>query len=64
MPDHLKDSHYAGAQKLGHGLGYQYPHDHADGWVEQQYLPDVLKDKQYYRPTPRDKNKVVKKYRG
>ena len=64
VPDHLKDSHYAGAQKLGHGLGYQYPHDHADGWVEQQYLPDVLKDKQYYRPTPRDKNKVVKKYRG
>ena len=64
VPDHLKDSHYAGAQKLGHGLGYQYPHDHADGWVEQQYLPDVLKDKQYYRPTPRDKNKVVNKYRG
>ncbi len=45
VPDHLKDSHYAGAQKLGHGLNYRYPHDYPEGWVEQQYLPDLLKTK-------------------
>jgi len=46
VPDHLKDSHYPGAQKLGHGTGYKYPHDHG-GYVEQEYLP---KKKKYYKP--------------
>lgn len=63
VPDHLKDSHYAGAQKLGHGLNYRYPHDYPEGWVEQQYLPDLLKTKRYYQPNERDQHKVVKKYR-
>ena len=48
IPAHLKDGHYAGAQKLGHAVGYIYPHSCPDRWVEQQYLPDPLKDKVYY----------------
>ena len=46
VPNHLKDSHYPGAKKLGHGEGYKYPHDYG-GYVEQEYLP---KKKKYYKP--------------
>ncbi|MGB9715160.1 MAG: replication-associated recombination protein A [Thermodesulfovibrionales bacterium] len=46
VPDHLKDSHYQGAKKLGHGIGYKYPHDYG-GYVKQDYLP---KKKKYYKP--------------
>lgn len=49
VPDHLKDAHYQGANKLGRGVGYIYPHDFG-GWVKQQYLPDQLKDVEYYIP--------------
>lgn len=53
IPNHLKDTHYAGAAELGHG-GYQYPHDTKigtfGGWVDQQYLPDELVGSQFYRP--------------
>lgn len=49
VPKHLKDAHYKG-EELGRGIGYQYPHDFENGWVEQQYLPDPLKNKQYYKP--------------
>lgn len=62
VPDHLKDSHYAGAKKLGHGMGYLYPHSYPEGWVQQQYLPDCVKDKRYYEPNARDQHKVVKTY--
>ena len=48
VPDFLKDGHYGGAKKLGHATGYRYPHDFG-GWVEQQYLPDTLKDRVYYQ---------------
>ena len=48
-PDHLKDSHYQGAAKLGRGLTYQYPHAFENNWTPQQYLPDSLKSKQYYQ---------------
>ncbi|MBI4935697.1 MAG: replication-associated recombination protein A [Actinobacteria bacterium] len=51
VPAHLRDAHYQGAQSLGHGVGYDYPHDHADGWVPQQYLPTDQLDKRYYDPT-------------
>lgn len=51
VPKHLRDAHYPGARKLGHGKGYQYSHDSDIGVVEQQYLPDELKDVSYYRPT-------------
>ncbi|MTI94965.1 MAG: replication-associated recombination protein A [Firmicutes bacterium] len=50
VPSHLQDSHYPGAKKLGHGKGYKYPHDFPGNYVEQQYLPDVLKGKRYYHP--------------
>ena len=42
VPAHLRDAHYQGAAALGHGADYEYPHDHDDGWVDQQYLPDEL----------------------
>lgn len=50
IPDYLKDAHYSGAKELGHGIDYKYPHDYPHDWVKQQYLPDKLKSKQYYRP--------------
>ncbi len=50
IPAHLKDAHYKGAQALGHGLTYKYPHDFPNDWVKQQYLPDKLKNAQYYFP--------------
>lgn len=48
IPDHLKDSHYAGAKKLGRGLTYQYPHSFKNHYVKQQYLPDAIKGVRYY----------------
>ncbi|MBM7691877.1 putative ATPase [Peribacillus deserti] len=50
VPDHLKDAHYKGAKDLGRGIGYLYPHDYENGWVKQQYLPDKLAGKKYYKP--------------
>ncbi len=50
VPDHLRDNHYQGAEKLERGIGYLYPHDFPDAWVDQQYLPDKLKDTHYYQP--------------
>ena len=50
-PAYLKDAHYAGAQKLGRGLTYQYPHNFPNNWVDQPYLPDQLKGSVYYRPS-------------
>ncbi len=51
VPSHLRDAHYGGAEDLGHGKGYAYPHDEPFGVAEQQYLPDVLADATYYAPT-------------
>jgi len=51
VPAHLRDAHYQGAQKLGHGAGYDYPHDHPEGWVPQQHLPDEVADRIYYEPS-------------
>lgn len=50
IPADLKDAHYADAAKLGHGVGYDYPHDHPGDWVAQQYLPDRIKNATYYQP--------------
>lgn len=50
VPVHLRDAHYAGAKRLGHGKGYVYPHDHANGVVTQPYLPDTLEGVEYYTP--------------
>jgi putative ATPase len=51
VPTHLRDAHYPGARPLGHGAGYQYPHDVPGGVAAQQYLPDELVGRQYYRPS-------------
>ena len=48
LPNHLRDQHYKGASKLGRGIGYKYPHDYPNHYVEQQYLPDELVDRTYY----------------
>jgi putative ATPase len=55
VPDHLKDSHYKGAEKMGRGVDYQYPHNFPGAWVRQQYLPDKLKKEKYYTPKPTSK---------
>lgn len=49
VPDHLKDSHYSGASKLGHGKAYKYAHNYPNGFVKQQYLPTPLVDVTYYK---------------
>jgi putative ATPase len=53
VPPHLRDSHYAGSKKLGHGTSYAYAHDDPRGVVKQQYAPDSVQDKQYYDPGTR-----------
>lgn len=50
IPAHLKDSHYSGANKLGRGIDYKYPHNYPGAWVKQQYLPDTIKNRNYYTP--------------
>ncbi len=51
VPAHLRDAHYPGAQRLGHGKGYSYPHDDPAGVVTQQYAPDSIDGRAYYQPT-------------
>ncbi|MFN0092925.1 MAG: replication-associated recombination protein A [Acidimicrobiales bacterium] len=51
VPIHLRDAHYQGAAKLGHGAGYVYPHDEPSGWAAQQHLPTGLEGRVYYRPS-------------
>nr|WP_323741096.1 replication-associated recombination protein A [Microbacterium sp. VKM Ac-2870] len=53
VPTHLRDAHYPGAKRLGHGKGYVYPHDLEVGIAAQQYLPDELSSRRYYEPTGR-----------
>jgi putative ATPase len=50
VPEHLRDAHYQGAKKLGHGVDYKYSHDYSGGHVEQQYLPE---ERRYYKPVDR-----------
>jgi putative ATPase len=57
VPDHLKDAHYKGASRLGRGKGYQYPHDHPNHYVQQEYLPQK---RSYYRPTEQGEEKRIK----
>ncbi len=59
VPAHLRDGHYSGAARLGHGRGYRYPHDDPDGVVAQQYPPDDLTGVDYYRPTNRGAERAV-----
>jgi len=51
VPLHLRSTGYRGAASLGHGEGYDYPHDDPRGWVEQSYLPPGLEGRRYYEPS-------------
>lgn len=51
VPAHLRDAHYKGAARIGHGSGYEYPHDHPGGVVTQRYAPEAVHGREYYRPT-------------
>jgi putative ATPase len=51
VPDHLRDASYRSASKIGFGLTYDYPHDFAGGWVDQQYLPDGLVGSVFFDPS-------------
>lgn len=59
VPDHLKDSHYSGASKLGHGNTYKYAHNYPNGYVKQQYLPTPLMDASYYNGIRRGKEEQL-----
>lgn len=58
VPMHLRDGHYQGAERLGHGAGYQYPHDSPSGWVNQDYLGVA---RSYYQPVDRGREAVFQK---
>ncbi|MCA1982752.1 replication-associated recombination protein A [Nocardioides nematodiphilus] len=60
VPPHLRDAHYGGAKKLGHGVEYKYAHDEPFGIAEQQYAPDAIGDAAYYQPTTYGNEAAVK----
>lgn len=62
IPSYLQDAHYKGASCLGHGLGYMYAHDYPNNYAPQQYLPDELADRTFYKPTDNGYEKKVKEY--
>lgn len=62
IPIHLKDAHYKGATKLGHGMGYQYAHNFKNHYVKQQYLPDELKNEVFYELGDLGYEKKIKEY--
>ena len=59
VPAHLRDAHYQGAQAIGHGAGYEYPHDDPRGWVDQQYLPSEVAGRRYYQPTQHGREREI-----
>ena len=62
VPVHLQDSHYKGAAKMGHGIGYQYAHDYPNHYVKQQYLPSELEGRVFYRPTDNGYEQEIQEY--
>lgn len=60
VPVHLQDAHYRGAKNLGHGTGYKYAHDYPGHYVEQQYLPDEIRNCRFYEPGDLGYEKVIK----
>ena len=62
IPLHLKDGHYAGAKKLGRMQGYLYPHNYANNYVIQQYLPEKIKNKRYYNPGKNKNEQIYTEY--
>ena len=64
IPSYLMDAHYKGAVKLGHGQGYKYAHNYENHYVEQQYLPDEIKDRTFYLPSDNGYEKQIQEYFG
>jgi putative ATPase len=62
IPAYLMDAHYKGAAKLGHGLGYKYAHSYENHYVEQQYLPDEIKDRVFYIPSDNGYEVQIQEY--
>ena len=62
IPPYLQDSHYGGAAKLGRGIGYKYAHDFPGHYVEQQYLPDEVKDERFFTPGENGYEKKIREY--
>ena len=62
VPVHLQDSHYRGASKMGHGIGYKYAHDYPNHYVEQQYMPSELQGKVFYTPTENGYEQNIRDY--
>ncbi|MCC8065770.1 MAG: replication-associated recombination protein A [Clostridiales bacterium] len=62
VPPHLQDSHYKGAARLGHGIGYEYAHDFPKHFSRQQYLPDAVKDRKFYEPSDNGYEQTIRKY--
>lgn len=60
VPVHLQDKHYKGAEKLGHGAGYQYAHDYPKHYVKQQYLPDGMEGSVFYEPSDNGYERRIK----
>jgi len=61
VPPHLRDAHYSGAKKLGHGKGYLYPHNYPGNYVEQEYMPEPLRGRRYYQPTDNGMEKEIRR---
>jgi len=59
VPPHLRDAHYSGAAEIGHGEGYEYPHNDPSGWVEQTYRPEEVESNVYYEPSKHGFEKQV-----
>ncbi len=62
VPSHLQDAHYKGSKNLGRGVGYKYAHDYPNHYVNQQYLPDEIKDAVFYEPGDNGKEKEIKEW--
>ena len=62
IPAHLRDAHYKGASKLGHGDGYLYAHDYPNHYVKQQYLPEELEGMHFYEPEEIGHERIIKEY--
>lgn len=62
VPMHLRDAHYKGAAKLGHGIEYVYPHDYPGHFIPQQYLPEISKNSRYYEPSENGREKYLRDY--
>lgn len=62
VPPYLRDAHYGGAAKLGHGIGYKYAHDYPENYVDQQYLPDAIRGERFYVPSENGYEKNIREH--